>query len=246
MMSYSDLVATFGTVIDLGDGIFKGRIVVPKRTLVYYFRLTAKEAGTIAAFTISHNSEDDDFAKTILRNVPQRCGSDRLELHPLPNNPHGFSSILIAPKSFHSELQGTHIWRGEERLTLCLPVHRAEFSGSETIDEFHTLRLNVVPTCDWTRAIHPKILLRFDNQETGGGTVGGTYVLVKYDLLRREIERLSSADGFIEIINYREAVVEILSPEPNVFHLISNRDDALCETLSEEELMKKVWDFLTV
>ncbi len=245
MIGRDDLVAAWGNVVDVAEDVFKGRMVLPKKTFYYYVRPSVAAAHDCDFLVTSENNDDDGFAREILGSIPAGFDESKLSLHPLPSNAYGLTQLLLAPKAFHAELDGSRLSSKRDKLVLCLPIHKSEFSGTESVEEFYTLRRSVVPTYDWKRSVHPKIKIRFDNARTKGGTVGGKYVFAKYDLVTREIGNLSGADGFIEIINYRDDVIEILSPEPDFYLLIRDRDDSRREPLGRADLEKQVWAFLT-
>jgi hypothetical protein len=106
------------------------------------------------------------------------------------------------------------------------------------------MRRELVPTLNWEREVTPKILLRFDNPKTRGGT-GNSEVHAKYGTLVREIDNLQGvSNGFIEIINYRGSVREVLAAG-DMFTLIYERDDGRRETLDRGALVDSLYRFLT-
>lgn len=241
MLLAEQLIAGFHPVVDLGDGLFRCSDELLRTTHYTYFML----GHAITPFLLSQDHVDDAFARQVLT----QAGHDkalRLEFAPLPQNTYGLTHLLRAPHDFHSELEGRRFDDARPQTTLCIPVHRSEFSGDETAAEFRDLRLHVVPTRDWARPPAPKIALRFDNTKTGGGTAGEGYMFAKLGLLLREVENLAGDDrGFIEIINYRGQVVELLSPTPDTFTWISNRDDAAAVAVRRAEVAPRITAFLT-
>jgi hypothetical protein len=151
---------------------------------------------------------------------------------------------VLAPREYHAELKG-RLDAARANLVLCVPAFDNEFSGTETPQEFFILRREVVPTRLWQREIYPKIALRFDNPRTGGGT-GDDYVLAKFDLVAREIDNMAGVpNGFIEILNVREEVIEVVFAQGDNFHVIPNRDDSQAATLPRSAVRDGVWRFLT-
>ena len=49
-----------------------------------------------------------------------------------------------------------------QRLFMCIPVFRCEFSGTETVGEFKHMIVHTVPAFEWGRAAHPKLSVYFD------------------------------------------------------------------------------------
>jgi hypothetical protein len=121
--------------------------------------------------------------------------------------------VLLAPKDYHGHFAG-RLDAKRSRLVLCLPIHRCEFSGDESVGEFFTLCREIVLALNWQREVCPKIILRYDNPKTQGGTIYDRGVFAKYATVLRELDLLSGVpEGFIEIINYKKQVIEILSPK---------------------------------
>lgn len=240
-ITFDKLVANFYPVDDLGDGLVRCSDELPRRTIHTYFKLPATDGFT--PFVVSDDFVDDAFAATVLKTVGD-LGVERLTKTKLPTNAYGFTHVLSAPRAYHAHLKG-RLDAERARATLCVPIFESEFSGSETPETFGLLFGRVVPTSDWRRAPHPKIALRFDNTKTKGGT-GDGYVLARFDLVLRETDNLLGvADGFIEILNHRDEVVELLFSQADMFTLIENRDDAAGVQISREALQEWLWVFLT-
>jgi hypothetical protein len=61
-----------------------------------------------------------------------------------------------------------------------------------------------------------------------------------------EIENLVGvSDGFIEIMNYKNEVVEILFNRDGVFSWINNRDDSKSQQIQAQLIRDRLWNFLT-
>jgi len=241
LLKYRELVDNFSNVIDLKDGIYKCCEETGKSTYFYYVKL-ASGAKTKDYVLVSRNIEDDGFAQKALERVGESAVGDEIIVCPMPQNGYYFSSIILAPSTFHSYFKGI-LDKSREDLVLCLPIHRCEFSGRESAAEFIEMRRQI-PDLDWRRAVYPKIKLRFSNPVTQGGT-GGSEVVVSYSILLDEIENLNGVSlGFVEIVNYKDEVLEIISPSSNVFVLIRNRDDNTRESVQKNAVFEFVQSFI--
>lgn len=244
MLTRKDIEDNFSNVVDIGDGIIRAEDELPKVTYYNYIRLGDSSTGGSDLIMVTENIVDDNFAFSTLLGAPWVNAASKLEILPLKENKYGFCNLIIVPKDYHSYLKG-RLDNERASLYLCLPAHKCEFSGDESVEDFYMLRREIIETLDWNRAITPKILLRFDNPKTRGGT-NDDGAFVRYSTLLREIDNLDGVvAGFIEIINFRGAAFEILSPQPNQFVIILNRDDSSRETVSKEDLLAKLWGFLT-
>ncbi len=242
MLNYSDLASNFSGVIDVGNGVIKCKDALPRAVFYYYVKIANGDGDDL--LVVSENKEDDEFASLLFANVSMKEEHVGLSLYPLSNNNYGFSTILLASKDYHGYFKG-RLDEKRNKLVLCLPVHRCEFSGTETLEEFFYLRREIVPTLNWSRTVSPKIEMRFDNPKTGGGT-GDSSVFVKYDSVLREIANMEGVvNGFIEIINYSGSIVEIISPAVDQYVIIRNRDDSMRESCPKDLLLDKLWLFLT-
>ena len=243
MLKPQDLSANFAGVVPLADHVFRCEVETQRATRYYYVRLAGGGAMQQDFLIKSENLADDGFALLILGHMPPASDTAALQVVPLPQNGYGFPASLVAPPSYHTCFKGI-LDAEREQLMLCVPVHRCEFSGGEPIGEFVTMRRETVPTADWRRPVSPKILLRFDNPATRGGT-GDSPVLARKELLFREIGLLSGVtNGFIEIQNWRGQTLELLSPAAGRFVLIQERNDQKRQTLEEPALREEILAFL--
>jgi hypothetical protein len=243
MLTREDLVANFSGVTDLTTDIVRGKDVLPKVTFFNYVRPARVEGGQ-DLLLVSEGNPDDEFAQAVLSRVPETPPDEALDLQEIAQNKYGFEALLLAPSTYHAYFKG-RLDDKRALLTLCIPIYRCEFSGTESVEEFTTLRRDVVPILSWTRAPAPKTVLRFDNPKTRAGT-GARYVLVKVPLVVREVDNIEGvANAFIELLNYKGEVLEILSPRPEVFTCIRERNDASRIDMGKPELLKRVHDFLT-
>lgn len=176
-------------------------------------------------------------------------------------NQYRFSELLIVPPEFHHQLEGLIESRSD--LVLCVPGHQSEFVAKEnemvlTFNEGQELEdwddrpaevpehwwRCCTPYHQWKRIVHPRIVLRFDNPKAQYSS--DQYLLSSYSALVNTIQLLDGApDGFIEIINYKDQVLEILPKDPGTLELIRDRNDDGSVLLKQEELLDEVWAFLT-
>jgi hypothetical protein len=242
VLTRADIEDNFSDVVDLGEGIIKGCDEFPNKIIYNYVRLGDDASGGNDFLLVSEQNDDEDFAKRVFSCVVQPANNTDLIVCDLTENRYGLTHLLIAPKTYFSHFKG-RLDEEREQLYLCVPIFRAEFSGRESINDFFEMRRHLIDTLDWNRSFSPRVLLRFDNPKTGGGTNGDA--LVTYDTLLREIDKLNgAAEGFIEIKNYRGEVLEILSADMGTFILIRNRDDSRRELMSQAALLEQVWRFL--
>lgn len=150
--------------------------------------------------------------------------------------------MLLAPAHYHGNFIGALDEKRSE-LVLCAPIFHCEFSGNESIDEFHEMNVKRVHTDIWTRNPEPKIFVRFNNDKTGGGTKGNKYVLMSYARLIDEIHNLKGViNGFIDVRNYMDEIVSITSNSPDAYQLKSNKEKV---EVNAAILSNKINDFLT-
>lgn len=241
MITISKLKDNFYPVDEIDGSVVRCGDELPKTTIHTYFMIC--NAPAHSPITVSDNKIDDEFAKLVLksRGCEGAIGLTKAELAP---NSYGFSHVLYVPPQYHSELKG-RLDADRDKVTLCIPIFKSEFSGSETLEEFTELRKHVVPTYRWDREVTPKISLRFDNIKTKSGT-GDGYVYARFEQVLKEVENLlGDRDGFIEILNYKNDVVEIVFSKEEEFSWIRNRDDAAGEPILIDAIRAKLWTFLT-
>lgn len=193
-----------------------------------------------ALIVIAEGSVHPDTAKVVLESAPDSFVKGKAQIFNLGSNKHGFTHALAVPGEYHGYLKGyNNIDR--DALFLCIPIQRYEFSGHESPSEFREMNVRIVPILRWDRLPAPKTVIYFDNPRTGSGT--GDSVIVRYESLVFEIENLNGvADGFVEIVNYKGDVIEVLSPTPGVYKLIRNRKGD--EVMDHQSLLKNVSEFL--
>lgn len=241
MITVSKLTDNFYPVDELNGNVVRCGDELPETTIYTYFMICKTPAQS--PLTVSDNKIDDDFASLVLNS--RGCeGAIGLTKAELAQNDYGFTHVLYVPHQYHSELKG-RLDADRDKTTLCIPIFKSEFSGTETLEEFTELRKYVVPTYRWDREVTPKISLRFDNTKTKSGT-GDGYVYARFEQVLKEVENLvGDRDGFIEIINYNSDVAEIVFSKEEEFSWISNRDDASSESILIDAIRARLWTFLT-
>jgi hypothetical protein len=235
MISENSLVEEYGAVEKLKDLFF---FQEEMKTYTYYYWL--KPSKNCDFLVISQDHKDHALAATIIDNAPESALNGKPYIYKLPKPAEKFSHVLVVPGEYHSYLDGVE-GATRERIALCIPIHRCEFSGDESIDEFKYMRLHLVPILEWQRDPCPKLRVYFDNPKTGGGTTEAG-ALLRLSSLLLEVENLNGvSDGFIEITNYSGTVVEVLSPKEGSYILIHNREDE--EAMSQKEIILRVEKF---
>lgn len=244
MLQKQDLVDNFADPVDIGPDIVRCQDQTSRSTYYYYTRLAPSGSEKGDFLVVSENRPDDDFARMILGCVSDSNPPSILTTVAIPLKKYGFSMVLLAPKDYHAYFKGV-LDDKRDHLVLCLPVHHCEFSGDETAKKFIIMRREVVPSLDWERLVCPKIVFRFDNPKTRSGT-GDTEIMAKYDLVLREIDSLNGVvQGFIEISNYKNRTIEILSSRTDHYVLIRDRNDEKREVVDKVLLLENLWAFLT-
>ena len=243
MLKQSDITANFARIIELSGGVLRFEDVLPRKRVIYYLRMGGDAPNAIDLVTISENREGDDFATSLLNAAAARPLPKELETLPLSTLPGPFDRVLMANPAFHAHFEG-RLDAQRSRLVLCLPIHHSEFTGREDRATFATMRRDVIPTLDWSREPVPRALVRFDNPRSGGGT-GDQHMLFPLRTLEQEIADLNGVDqGFIEIFNYREKSIELLSPRADVYIHIRDRDDSTRRYVTLDQAFGEVRQFL--
>ena len=190
----------------------------------------------------SSRLRDDDFARDMLKVTLANLNESLPRKVPAPENRFGFSNVLYLTPDYHGELAGRLDDKRASTL-LCVPIFESEFSGAESPAEFKAIRRST-PINDWSRSLQPRIKLRFENSKTGAGT-GDGYVFCALDLVLNEIGNLvGDPDGFLEIINFKERVMEILySPEQGL-GVIFDRNDEHVIIVDVGSVEPILWEFL--
>jgi hypothetical protein len=236
MFSKQDLLESFPVVDEKDFGYYFFQHKLPK--LVYEYCL--KSAVDRDLLTVTEDTVDRNFAIKVVDQAPLDLSREKPTLYELSGNDYGFTHVLAVPSSYHSSLKGK-LEPKRGNLFLCIPIFRCEFAGDESEAEFRDMISRMIPAFKWQRHMLPKLRVYFDNPATASGTAEDG-VLMKVSTLVSEIENLNGVvSGFIEITNYKTKVVEILSPEVDVYTLIRDRSAEV--TLSVDELKKEILAF---
>lgn len=241
MITYDDLVNKFGeSVEELKRNLFKFKIELPKFTIFYYL-LSSDDAGDI--LLSSKKNEDDDFAFRIYAQLSITETICALKKIDLDSNKYGFDSLLLIPSNYHNNLRGI-LDNKRDNLILCAPIFHYEFSGEESVDEFREMSTKKIFINEWTRKPVPKVFIRFDNPKTRAGTIGDKYVLTSDSYLMSEVYNLNGIEnGFIDIRNYTDDVLNITSNVDGTYRLKSKAGESVLDGLS---LSNEINDFLTI
>lgn len=210
-------------------------------TIYSYFLLPGAERDPVP-FAVSDDLVDDGFAHQMLEAAVGRR-PEALEKIPLGENRYGFTHLILAAPQFHSELKG-RLDADRPSAVLVVPIFESEFSGDETVGEFQVLRRDIVVANRWNREIQPRIKLRFDNARTGSGT-GEDHVLVTFSRLMAEVGNLLGvADGFVEVINYKGDVIELVFGQDEYYSVMRDRNDDSAVPADFDEVGDMIWAML--
>ncbi|CAM4328760.1 hypothetical protein CR156_19330 [Stenotrophomonas lactitubi] len=224
MITRDDLLQEFGEVTEV-HGCYFAKYTVATFDLHCCLRTTDGQD----LMVVSKNINDPELASSVVLEAPRHLSHDRPTIFTISSNAYGFTHAMAVPSTYHGFLNQIE---GRANLFLCVPIFQCEFSGEESAEEFRLATTHVVPIYEWDRTVQPKVSVYFDTPRTGGGT-DESGALVPLRVLLAEIDNLSGVgDGFIEITNYRDEVIEVLSPEKGSYVLIRNRQD--------EEMMERV------
>lgn len=239
MFTKQDLLRAFASVEESDGGHYFFQHTLPKAVVRYCLKVSS----SLDLLTVSEDVLDQGFACAVVDQAPHFLSPLKPTMYELADNDYGFTHALAVPSNYHSSLKGG-LEPKREKLYLCVPIFRCEFTGDESEAEFKEMTQRTVPVFKWKRQAHPKLMVYFDNPGTGAGTYENGAIL-KYPILISEIENLNGVgSGFIEVTNYMGSVVEILSPELDKYTLIRNRSDE--ESMGYPELIKEISTFAGV
>lgn len=246
MIKIEDIQRNFIDIVEFQNGALKFKDIVPAYSYIYYFINDKTNSRNVLA--VSQDSEDDILAKLLLKagceapnNISDLCKYAFCQGKEIG---YPFTHCIMAPPQYHSYFKGRlDIERTD--LFLVIPIFKCEFSGDESIELFYQLRREVVSTLDWKRTPNPKVMVRFDNPATGGGTTGKFPVPIRYNVLQEEICNLDGVmSGFIEVTSYRGDYAELLSPKLGTYS-IRLQDQPCAKILNYSEVLDDLWLFLT-
>lgn len=219
MFDKEDLEQSF-TEVEEQSGLFFFRLNLAETFDQYYL----KSDTDLDLLILSEDIVDKEFASSVVSQVSGDFSQKKVAVVEILQNLYGFSHCLVLPNTYHGIFK-SDFEEKRENLFLCVPIHKCEFSGDESAEEFKGMVQRTIPAFRWDREPHPKIRVYFDNPETGAGT-DERGVIMKYSNLLAELDNISGvSSGFIEITNYAGEVVEVLSPELDEFTLIRHRRD---------------------
>jgi hypothetical protein len=237
MISLDELIEEFGELKSVSAGVF--HFQEEMKSFTYNYWITCTELQDL--LVVSKNDVDTELSKAVFDAAPAHLADNKPTVFELACNSRGFTHVLAVPHTYHNYLKGTE-GANRKDLFLCVPIYRCEFSGDESPDEFKYMHLHLVSIFDWARHKCPKIRVYFDNPATGGGTETSG-ALISYSTLKQEVDNLNGvSNGFIEITNWAQRVVEVLSPASENYILIYDRKDE--ETLAREDLLLKLTQLL--
>lgn len=243
MLQRADFDAHFSGVTDLGNGIYRCQDNLPRATIYYYFKIASLASEQSDFLTVSENKADDNFARVVLACAHQAGDAKGLTVVPLPQNQFGFLQLLVAPREYHNYFK-TRFGENGASLAWCIPSHPCELTGKESAADLSALLREIIKTTAWDRQIAPKILLQLNNPKTGVGTVAAG-VYIDLDYLHAEIGFLDGvADGYIDITNYKDEVMKILSPSAGQY-VIRAGDHSTDRAVKKAELRPLVQAFVT-
>ncbi|KAA0994801.1 hypothetical protein FQ192_11740 [Pseudomonas sp. ANT_J12] len=218
MFSKQDLLGAFAVVDEDDSGHYFFQHNLPKTTYWYCLKSSADQDVLI----VSEDVNDRQFATAVLDQSPEVLFKDKPTLFKISENVYGFTHAFAVPNNYHGSLKG-NLDSKRDKLFLCVPIFRCEFSGGETEKEFKDMAQRMLPVFKWKRDVYPKLRVYFDNPKTGAGTYEAG-ALLKIKTLVAEVENLNGViSGFVEITNYKGDVIEILSPAKDEYKLIRNR-----------------------
>ncbi|WP_178082895.1 hypothetical protein [Pseudomonas sp. GW456-12-1-14-TSB6] len=237
MFSKEDLLLAFASVENIAEHYFFQH-KLPAITYEYCLKSEAHQD----ILVISEDITDKDFSIAVIKQTPDLLNSKKPTIFEISKNNYGFTHAIAVPSTYHESLKG-RLEAKRENLYLCIPIFRCEFTGDEDKREFKEMMQRTIPIFQWKRMIAPKIRVYFDNPKTGAGT-SEAGAIITYHTLLSEIENLNGViNGFIEITNYEEKIIEILSPANNAYTLIRNRKDE--EVMDIASIIRHLKDFTT-
>jgi hypothetical protein len=241
MITEKMITDNFEDVQRMDDDIIKFKELLPDFKDIYY--LGFLKSDNINIIVISRNIEDDVFASELIRVASsQNKFLNLLKFRHNIENKYGFDSALMAGSQYHSYFKG-RLDDVRDTLYLCLPIFECEFSGNESVKLFYEMRRFLIKSLNWNRSITPRIMLRFENPKTKAGTIGKNYYPVDFNVVKTEIINLNGVpNGVVEILNYRDEYVNIISISQDRYILKKN-GKILCDGYYSS-IEENLWKFL--
>lgn len=185
MFDEADIRQSYSDDVETHTGHYFFQLHLAKTFYDYCLKSTAD----VDLLVISEAIVDRAFAMDVIRQASGDFSQDRVSRFDLTANPYGFTQALVLPNTYHGAFKGRFDAK-RERLYLCVPIHRCEFSGDESANEFKAMLGRTVYPFRWNRPVSPKIRVYFDNPATGAGT-DEEGVLMTYSTVLSEIDNLN-------------------------------------------------------
>jgi len=164
MISRNALLKTYDSVEVLGENVYFFQDEMQAYTYNYWLHASGEKDLVV----VSQDHVITSLALDVIASASAGCvASSTPTIVDLETSASTFTYLIIVPCHYHRYLKGVD---GVDRRALywCMPIHRCEFSGSESEDDFREMRFHYVPVLDRKRKAHPKLLVYFDNPKTGG------------------------------------------------------------------------------
>ncbi|GLU40014.1 hypothetical protein [Pseudomonas sp. NBRC 100443] len=236
MIDEKNLKENFVNVYRHSDGSFRFQDITPKRT--YHYALFSVRSQNY--LLVSEKDIDGENLITLL--PPSELKNDEgISKHSLSTEFHSFTHALLVSSPYHGYLKG-RLDKLRDNLSWIIPIYNCEFSGTENKEDFFIITQKITEVLNWERHKTPKIRLYFDNPKTGAGN-NPEGDLVSSNYLLSEIKNLNGiSNGFLEITNYRNDAIELLSPEEGVYIVVRER---ILETeMPRDEAITQIFHFL--
>lgn len=242
MLTENNIRERVGEIKNINQGLFLCPFQLPAKTINNYIKIENPQ--DLDFILVSFNLRDDEFANYLFESLPDQIDLTRISKNHIPSNKYGFSDVLLVPPTCHSQLKGIFD-KERENLIWCIPIHKYEFSDNESKEELREMYIRTTPVQDWKRKGVPKIKIYFSNPKTKSGTVNENPVILNYEYLINEIKEINGVEnGFLEITNYKNEVIEIVSPLEGQYFLILNRDDSKRILMTIDQIIEAVDQFL--
>ncbi|MGW5346991.1 hypothetical protein [Streptomyces sp. NPDC004050] len=125
------------------------------------------------------------------------------------HEPYGFDTIAAVPPAIHQYYTRRNEALNEATIGV-FPAYRCEFSGDETRDEAMYRFKRMLHPAMMSRNPAPYLRMRFENTDTGVGSIGPSRGFATPDVLLRELKLIEGAAGsFVEFENFRHEVWRI-------------------------------------
>lgn len=243
MISISDIKSRFPKAESINESLIRFEDAVPALKFCYYAEYDRHNDRDL--LVVTNGAHDDNLAL----NLTGRSKSISLKNETLTKIPlsepvaNGLTHLLVAPAHFHNYLRGRFDDK-RSSLFLLLAIFDCEFSGKEDEPLFRRIRQQWNAAIDPTRECQPRVLFRFGNPKTQGGTIGENFFPVDLPYLLVEIGNLNNVtDGFLEIQNYRDEIARITPSIPGCFFLEKNHK-SVKQISSLSEIRSKIAAFV--